>query len=107
MELINREKNYNKLFNATPLIGVIDPLHVKKQQRHGSNSSSTYSSTPSLISVEDSLPSMVGGSSSRLVGSSPLIRATTKDKTIHDNKGINNEIIFGISFNDRPTSRTS
>lgn len=32
LELMNREKNYNKLFNAKPCIGVLDPLqaHVSK-----------------------------------------------------------------------------
>jgi hypothetical protein len=52
MELINREKNYNKLFNATPLTGILDPLQIKKKS---TISPSQHSSTQSLISVEDSL----------------------------------------------------
>ena len=31
MELINRERNYNKLFSANPQIGVLDPLKGKKK----------------------------------------------------------------------------
>ena len=62
MELVNREKNYNKIFNATPLIGVFDPLHVKK---HVSSSvASGQSSTASIISIEDSLPQLINSSSS-------------------------------------------
>ncbi len=28
MELVNRENNFNKMFNATPNIGVINPLNA-------------------------------------------------------------------------------
>ena len=29
LELMNREKNYNKIFNAHPHVGVLDPLNSK------------------------------------------------------------------------------
>lgn len=29
-ELINREDNYNKIFNANPIVGTMDPLQKKK-----------------------------------------------------------------------------
>ena len=29
LELVNREQNYNKIFNANPIIGVLDPLQAK------------------------------------------------------------------------------
>lgn len=29
MELMNREKNYNQVFNANPLVGVLNPLATK------------------------------------------------------------------------------
>ena len=35
LELVNREKNYNKIFNATPCVGVLDPLrHTKVRPPH-------------------------------------------------------------------------
>ena len=30
LELVNREKNYNKLFSASPCVGVLDPLASSK-----------------------------------------------------------------------------
>ena len=30
LELVNREKNYNKLFSANPSVGVLDPLASSK-----------------------------------------------------------------------------
>lgn len=33
LELANRENNYNKMFNANPNVGVMDPLEYKKQQQ--------------------------------------------------------------------------
>jgi len=29
LELINRENNYNKMFNANPNIGILDPFEAK------------------------------------------------------------------------------
>jgi hypothetical protein len=29
LELINRENNFNKMFNANPNIGILDPLEAK------------------------------------------------------------------------------
>lgn len=29
LELVNREKNYNQVFNARPQVGVLDPLQIK------------------------------------------------------------------------------
>ena len=29
LELINRENNYNKMFNASPNIGILDPFEAK------------------------------------------------------------------------------
>ena len=65
---MNREKNYNKLFNSSPYIGVLDPLHIKKKAKEstgGSTSTLRYSSDPSLFtpSSMDSLPSLNGSGS--------------------------------------------
>ena len=58
---MNREKNYNKLFNANPLVGILDPLCSKKKA-HASvaSSSSRHSSAPSLYSSSavESLPAL-------------------------------------------------
>jgi hypothetical protein len=32
LELINRENNYNKMFNANPNVGVLDPLANSKNK---------------------------------------------------------------------------
>lgn len=32
LELFNRENNYNKMFNANPNVGTLDPMEFKKQQ---------------------------------------------------------------------------
>lgn len=53
LELANREKNYNKLFNVNPHIGVLDPLQFKKKGvTDGSLSSGSlrHASAPSLCS---------------------------------------------------------
>ena len=33
LELVNRESNYNKVFNTAPKIGVINPMNVKTKVR--------------------------------------------------------------------------
>lgn len=62
MELVNREKNYNKLFNANPLVGVIDPLCAKKKGGSvpSSPASSRHSSAPTLQlpTAVESLPAL-------------------------------------------------
>lgn len=35
LELVNREKNYNQIFSASPCVGVLDPLkHTKVRPPH-------------------------------------------------------------------------
>lgn len=56
---MNREKNYNKLFNANPHVGVLDPLHSKKKAMDAiANSSMRHASAPTLYSPSavESLP---------------------------------------------------
>lgn len=76
---MNREKNYNKLFNSSPHIGVLDPLCIKKKAKEstgGSTSTLRYSSDPTLFtpSSMDSLPSLNGSGS--LVEPSTLLHRT-------------------------------
>ena len=50
---MNREKNYNKLFSASPQIGVLDPLQIRRKAVDSialSSSTMRHSSAPSLAS---------------------------------------------------------
>lgn len=49
LELVNREQNYNKIFNANPIIGVLDPLQAKKKITAKDDISTRHSSAPSLV----------------------------------------------------------
>ncbi|XP_062858500.1 protein FAM184A isoform X2 [Trichomycterus rosablanca] len=48
LELVNRETNFNKVFNANPNVGVINPLI--KQKRKNDKSATRFSSSPNLRS---------------------------------------------------------
>ncbi len=51
LELINRENNFNKLFNANPNVGVLNPLEAmtKPQQKLESSLPSVVTSTKKSI----------------------------------------------------------
>lgn len=57
MELVNREKNYNQIFNATPLVGVINPL-VSTSPSSRVKIKSPHDSRTNSLSLMDSLPSL-------------------------------------------------
>ncbi len=64
MELVNREKNYNQVFNANPQIGVLDPLKGKKKSTAPS-SATRHTHASSLIpsqSGTNSLPNIISSS---------------------------------------------
>ncbi|XP_066533877.1 protein FAM184A [Hoplias malabaricus] len=46
LELVNRETNFNKVFNTSPNVGVINPLI--KQKRKNDKSANRFSSSPNL-----------------------------------------------------------
>uniref|UniRef100_A0A8C9RST9 Family with sequence similarity 184 member A n=1 Tax=Scleropages formosus TaxID=113540 RepID=A0A8C9RST9_SCLFO len=50
LELVNRETNFNKVFNASPNVGVINPLI--KQKRKNDKSANRFSSSPNLRALE-------------------------------------------------------
>ncbi|XP_073432026.1 protein FAM184A isoform X3 [Dendrobates tinctorius] len=52
LELVNRETNFNKVFNASPNVGVINPL--VKQKKKNDKSSNRFVSSPNLSAVETS-----------------------------------------------------
>ena len=56
MELLNRETNFNKVFKATPNIGVINPLQAKtKPGKEGIRQSSSLAVSSSRL---DPIPNM-------------------------------------------------
>ncbi|XP_055491715.1 protein FAM184A-like isoform X2 [Leucoraja erinacea] len=50
LELVNRETNFNKVFNASPTVGVINPL--AKQKKKNDKIASRFVSVPNLSAVE-------------------------------------------------------
>ncbi|KAL8186456.1 UNVERIFIED_CONTAM: hypothetical protein K2H54_070723 [Gekko kuhli] len=52
LELVNRETNFNKVFNASPNVGVINPL--VKQKKKNDKSSNRFVSVPNLSALESS-----------------------------------------------------
>ncbi|XP_061479700.1 protein FAM184A isoform X3 [Rhineura floridana] len=51
LELVNRETNFNKVFNASPNVGVINPL---KQKKKNDKSANRFVSVPNLSALESS-----------------------------------------------------
>ncbi|XP_030054419.1 protein FAM184A [Microcaecilia unicolor] len=52
LELVNRETNFNKLFNANPSVGIINPL--VKQKKKNDKSANRFVSAPNLSAMESS-----------------------------------------------------
>ncbi|XP_066469947.1 protein FAM184A isoform X2 [Tiliqua scincoides] len=52
LELVNRETNFNKVFNASPNVGVINPL--VKQKKKNDKSANRFVSVPNLSALESS-----------------------------------------------------
>nr|XP_020657824.1 protein FAM184A isoform X2 [Pogona vitticeps] len=52
LELVNRETNFNKVFNASPNVGVINPL--VKQKKKIDKSANRFVSVPNLSALESS-----------------------------------------------------
>ncbi|XP_031758133.1 protein FAM184A isoform X2 [Xenopus tropicalis] len=50
LELVNRETNFNKVFNASPNVGVINPL--VKQKKKNDKSTNRFVSVPNLSALE-------------------------------------------------------
>ncbi|KAM6965223.1 protein FAM184A [Aplochiton taeniatus] len=51
LELVNRETNFNKVFNASPNVGVINPL-IKQKRKNEKTAVGRFSSSPNLRAVE-------------------------------------------------------
>ncbi|XP_017683602.1 PREDICTED: protein FAM184A isoform X5 [Lepidothrix coronata] len=52
LELVDRETNYNKMFNTSPNVGVINPL--VKQKKKNDKSTNRFVSVPNLSALESS-----------------------------------------------------
>lgn len=55
MELVNRETNFNKVFNSSPNVGVLDPLSANRK-RKGDKGPAKLTSAPNLSGRLDPLP---------------------------------------------------
>uniref|UniRef100_A0A8C6KGF5 Family with sequence similarity 184 member A n=1 Tax=Nothobranchius furzeri TaxID=105023 RepID=A0A8C6KGF5_NOTFU len=51
LELVNRETNFNKVFNASPNVGVINPL-IKQKKKNEKAAASRFSSSHNLRALE-------------------------------------------------------
>ncbi|XP_046334607.2 protein FAM184A-like isoform X1 [Haliotis rufescens] len=58
LELVNRETNFNKVFNSSPNVGILNPLNVKK--RKGDKNPAKHSSAPSLSGNNQRLDPLPG-----------------------------------------------
>ncbi|XP_050395937.1 protein FAM184A [Patella vulgata] len=56
LELVNRETNFNKIFNTTQNIGVLNPLTAKPRGKKGDKAPLKHSSAPTLSQRLDPLP---------------------------------------------------
>lgn len=70
LELVNRETNFNKVFNASPNVGVINPL--VKQKKKNDKPANRFVSSPNLSAVETAV--MGNGHPTRLepIPNSPI-----------------------------------
>ncbi|XP_035152483.2 protein FAM184A isoform X4 [Callithrix jacchus] len=51
LELVNRETNYNKMFNSSPTVGVINPL-TKQKKKNDKSPTNRFVSVPNLSALE-------------------------------------------------------
>ncbi|KAM5285550.1 protein FAM184A isoform 4-T4 [Hipposideros larvatus] len=51
LELVNRETNFNKVFNSSPTVGVINPL-TKQKKKNDKSPTSRFVSVPNLSALE-------------------------------------------------------
>ncbi|XP_053193403.1 protein FAM184A-like [Scomber japonicus] len=65
LELVNRETNFNKVFNASPNVGVINPL-IKQKRKNEKTAASRFSSSPNLRALEAAGMGVAGTGSGQL-----------------------------------------
>ncbi|XP_048096268.1 protein FAM184A isoform X4 [Alosa alosa] len=84
LELVNRETGFNKVFNASPNVGVINPLIKQK----GKKSASPFVSSPNLsvVEAEGGLCSGWGSSAGRRLESAPPTSPPVRQLPLRTNK---------------------
>ncbi|XP_032808230.2 protein FAM184A isoform X2 [Petromyzon marinus] len=70
LELVNRETNFNKMFNANPTVGVINPL--MKQKKGSEKLPNRFTSAPNLSQLEAAHSSLAAGNAVNQGGGSML-----------------------------------
>ncbi|XP_062293723.1 protein FAM184A-like [Scomber scombrus] len=65
LELVNRETSFNKVFNASPNVGVINPL-IKQKRKNEKTAASRFSSSPNLRALEAAGMGVAGTGSGQL-----------------------------------------
>uniref|UniRef100_A0A3P8N8D5 Protein FAM184A/B N-terminal domain-containing protein n=1 Tax=Astatotilapia calliptera TaxID=8154 RepID=A0A3P8N8D5_ASTCA len=72
LELVNRETNFNKVFTASPNVGVINPL-IKQKRKNEKTAASRLSSSPNVRALEGAGMGMgLVGTGSEPIPNSPL-----------------------------------
>ncbi|XP_028628447.1 protein FAM184A isoform X1 [Grammomys surdaster] len=80
LELVNRETNFNKIFNTSPTVGVINPL-AKQKKKNDKSPANRFVSVPNLSALESS--GMGNGHPTRL---EPIPNSPAHDVEFNSNK---------------------
>ncbi|XP_034380412.1 protein FAM184A isoform X3 [Arvicanthis niloticus] len=80
LELVNRETNFNKIFNTSPTVGVINPL-AKQKKKNDKSPANRFVSVPNLSALESS--GMGSGHPTRL---EPIPNSPAHDVEFNSNK---------------------
>ncbi|XP_077992383.1 protein FAM184A-like [Glandiceps talaboti] len=96
MELVNRETNFNKVFNANPNVGVLNPLSVGKKKKGSAGSLGSGSGN-----LEKMAQRFVSAPSLNTFGNSKL--EPLRDSPVHDRQlNPNRPLHDPLSINPRP-----
>ncbi|XP_038955242.1 protein FAM184A isoform X4 [Rattus norvegicus] len=80
LELVNRETNFNKIFNTSPTVGVINPL-AKQKKKNDKSPANRFVSVPNLSALESG--GMGNGHPTRL---EPIPNSPAHDVEFNSNK---------------------
>ncbi|KAG5205410.1 hypothetical protein JEQ12_018660 [Ovis aries] len=80
LELVNRETNFNKVFNSSPTVGVINPL-MKQKKKNDKSPTNRFVSVPNLSALESG--GVGNGHPNRL---DPIPNSPVRDIEFHSSK---------------------
>ncbi|XP_059556186.1 protein FAM184A isoform X8 [Myotis daubentonii] len=80
LELVNRETNFNKVFNSSPTVGVINPL-TKQKKKNDKSPTNRFVSVPNLSALESG--GVGNGHPNRL---DPIPNSPVHDTELNSNK---------------------